>query len=295
MSSVLKRGWIATVLMGLVVGGLSAAAPASASPSTQALPGPLSFVSNLDLECFRTPLYQPPTTTVITQHINPVLAGLPVETHVLGPREQLCVPVAKNNVFPPGPVLDFIRFVDLACYRITGANVNRPLNLRHLNPQYQNLPPKNVVITVPQQLCVPVVKNGLFPPAEVRMLVQFIDLKCYVEQPIAALNIGVNLRHLNPVLAGLPPHNAGITTNRQLCVPVRKNNQAMPAAVFNIVRWIDLEKYDLVTPALNPPVNLTINHINPALVGLPTESVQLQQATQILLPVAKNNMIPPGP
>lgn len=280
--------------MGLVAGGLSAAVPASAGPSAQALPSPSRFVSNLDLECFRTAPYVPPTTAIVTQHLNPVLADLPVETHVLGPREQLCVPVAKNNVLPPADVLPFIRFVDLACYRIQGVNVNRALTLRHLNPQYQTLPPKSVLISVPQQLCVPVVKNGVYPPAEVLMLVQYIDLKCYAEQPPVPLNIGVNLRHLNPVLANLAPHNAGITTNRQLCVPVRKNNQPIPSAVLNIVRWIDLEKYDLVAPALTAPVNLALNHINPSLANLPIEPVQIQQAHQILLPVAKNNAIPPA-
>ncbi|WP_117209865.1 hypothetical protein [Allorhizocola rhizosphaerae] len=294
MSSVLKRGWVATVLMGLVA-GLTAAAPATAaSPGIQAMPSPLRFVSHLDLECFKTNPYQPPQTAIFTRHLNPVLAHLPNETHVLGPREQLCVPVAKNNVLPPAGVLEFVRFVDLSCYKIQGASVNTQLNLRHLNPQLQNLPPRNVYLTVPVQLCVPVIKNGLYPPPEIRQLAMYIDLKCYIEQPNAPLNIGLGLRHLNPVLANLPAHEARVTYNRQLCVPVQKNNQPIPPEVLNIVRWIDLEKFDIITPALQAPFNLTINHLNPALAHLPTEQVQIQQATQLMLPVAKNNVIPPA-
>ena len=104
-------------------------------PQLLALPTPFQFVSNVDLECFRTSPYTPPlTTAIVTRHLNPVLSTLPVENNPVGPREKLCVPVAKNGVIPPPGVLDFVRFVDLSCYRTTGINVNRPLNLRQLNP-----------------------------------------------------------------------------------------------------------------------------------------------------------------
>jgi len=203
------------------------------------------------------------------------------------------VPVAKNNVIPPPGVVDFVRFVDLSCYRTTGINVNLPLNLRHLNPLLTTLPPRNVVITTPQHLCVPVIKNGVMPPPEVRQLVSYIDLKCYLEQPQASLSLPLNLRHLNPVLTSLAAHDVRVTLNRQLCVPVQKNNQPIPPAVLNIVRWLDLEMFDTVTPALTVPVNLTITHLNPLLANLPSESVTIQQATQLGLPMAKNNVIPP--
>ncbi len=291
MSRIRPFAWGAAVLLALVAG---AAAPASAQPSIQAYPTPLRFTSNLDLECFRTNTYVPPTTTVQTRHLNPLLANLPVEVHTLGVREKLCVPVAKNNVMPPAGVLEFVRFVDLSCYRITGTTVNFPLNLRHLNPLYQTLPARNVTIHYPLHLCVPVIKNGLTPPADVLNLVRYIDLKCYLEAPQAALNIGVNLRHLNPVLGNLAPHNAGITFNRQLCVPVQKNNQPIPADVLNIVRWIDLEMFDITTPALPAPFTLQLRHINPSLVNLPPETVTIQQGIQLGLPMAKNNLIPPG-
>lgn len=286
---------VLTVLMALVTGGLPAAGPASADVGIQALPSPLRFTSSLDLECFRTNPYTPPTTTVLTRHLNPVLAGLPVETHVLGPREKLCVPVAKNGMIPPVGVVDFVRFVDLSCYRISGVNVNQPLNLRHLNPLFStSVPPKNVTIFYPLHLCVPVIKNGVVPPAEVLSLVRYIDLKCYLETPQVALNRTVTLSHLNPVLGGLAPHGAAITFNRQLCVPVQKNNQAIPAAILNIIRWVDLELYDIQTPGLPATVTLQLRHINPALVNLPPEVVTFQQGFQLGLPVAKNGLIPPA-
>jgi hypothetical protein len=288
----------------LVIAGPAAANPQTvpSQPSAPAqlqalvLPSPLKFVSNVDLECFRTPPYTPPLTTpLVTRHLNPVLAGLPVEPNPLGPREKLCVPVAKNGVIPPAGIVDFVRFVDLSCYRTSGVNVNFTVNLRHLNPLLTTaIPPKNVVITVPQHLCVPVVKNGVFPPPEVRQLVSYIDLKCYAEAPQAAINLPLTLSHLNPVLAGLAPHNAQVTFNRQLCVPVQKNSQPIPPAVLNIVRWLDLEMFDIVTPALPAPVNLVLTHINPLLVNLPAEPVTIQQAFQLGLPVAKNNLIPPA-
>lgn len=290
----LRRLQVATVLMVLVAGGLSSAGSATAAPAPQALPSPLRFTSSLDLECFRTNTYVPPAVTFLTRHLNPVLAGLPAENVTLGAREQLCVPVAKNDVIPPAGVIEFVRFVDLACYRITGTNVNTTLRLDHLNPVLADVPTKSVVITVPQQLCVPVIKNGLVPPDEVRRLVSFIDLKCYLEQPQTSLHKALILSHLNPVLANLPRHQADVTFNRQLCVPVAKGTQAIPADVLNIVRWIDLEKYDIFTPATTVPVNLMLRHLNPLFANFPAEPVTMQQSTHVLLPVAKNGVIPPA-
>lgn len=295
MSLTRTRAWAVTVLLALVAGGVSAAGPASADIGIQALPSPLRFTSSLDLECFRTNPYTPPAITIQTRHINPVLTGLPVETHVLGQREKLCVPVAKNGMIPPVGVVDFVRFVDLSCYRITGTSVGVNLNLRHLNPLFStSVPPKNVTIFYPQHLCVPVIKNNIVPPAEVFNLVRFIDLKCYIETPQAPLNRNVVLYHLNPLLTGLPPHAAAITYNRQLCVPVIKNGLIPPADVFNVVRWVDLEMYDIQTAPLTAPYTLQIRHINPILGNLPPEGVTIQQSFQLGLPVAKNGLIPPA-
>jgi len=42
-----------------------------------------------------------------------------------------------------------------------------PLHLDHLNPVFRQLqvPPEDVIVREPQQLGVPVAKNGLFPPS----------------------------------------------------------------------------------------------------------------------------------
>jgi hypothetical protein len=271
-----------------------AAVPASGQPQPQALPTPLQFVSHLDLECFRTEPYQPPDTTILTRHINPVLADLPEEEVRLGAREQLCVPVAKNHILPPDEVLAFIQYVDLSCYRIEGQPVDRTLTLSHLNPQLVDLPRREIVITIPEQLCVPVVKNGVYPPDEILRLISYIDLKCYLEEPQEPLYKALTLSHLNPELAGLRPHDVRVTYNKQLCVPVQKNNEEIPPEVLRIVQWIDLEKYDIVTPPLLEPVRLTIDHINPSLKWLPTEEVTIQYGHQLMLPVAKDDMIPPA-
>ncbi|MEO3814406.1 hypothetical protein ABGB17_35875 [Sphaerisporangium sp. B11E5] len=258
-----------------------------------ALPTPKDLTAYLDLECFRTNPYQPPTTTLTIRHINPVLTGLPIETVTLGQREQLCVPVAKNTQVPPSTVIDFIRYIDLACYKITGTTVTTGLVLSHLNPLFQSLPRTQISMNTPQQLCVPVIKNNVVPPAEVLSLVRHIDLKCYAITPNAPLNQQLSLRQLNPVLVNqIPTHGAQVLYARQLCVPVQKAGDNIPSQIFGIVRWIDLEKFDIVTPTL-PTVTLNLRHINPVLAGLPSETAILQGATQLALPVAKNGNFPP--
>lgn len=282
---------VALIALLAVAGGTAAAAPAETQ--ALALPTPKAFVSYLDLECFQTSPYQPPLTAVTTSHLNPVLAGLPQETHTLGPRTQLCVPVAKDNRMPPAGVIEFIRWVDLSCYQITGQAVNFPLELSHLNPHLASLPRRQVTIFSPTELCVPVIKNNALPPPEVLNLVRWIDLKCYREGPSTSLHIGLNLTQLNPVLSSIPPTDVGVTFNRQLCVPVNKNNQPIPADVMNIVRWIDIEKFDILAPS-PVSIGLTLRHINPALANLPAETAVLRDRQHLGLPMAKNGLIPPG-
>lgn len=288
----LALGAAATMMLaGILAGPAASAAP----PSVQAFPTPLSFVSNLDLECYRTTAYTPPATTVLTTHLNPVLADLPAERVTLGNRDKLCVPVAKNGVLPPAEVLRFVQFVDLSCYQIRGEAVNRRLALTHLNRVVRGLgvDTTHAAITVPEHLCVPVIKNGVVPPDEVLRLVQFIDLKCYatISTP---LDIPLVLSHLNPVFANLPRSQVRVTDSRQLCVPVRKNDQPIPREVFDIVRWIDLQMYDVTTAPLPVTVNVRLRHINRELANLPEEPASFVQAVQLGLPVAKNGVIPPG-
>ncbi|WP_214105626.1 hypothetical protein [Acrocarpospora catenulata] len=260
-----------------------------------ALPTPKDLTAFLDLECFKTNPYQPPATTLTLRHINPVLANLPPETVTLGQREQLCVPVAKNNQMAPSPAIDFIKYIDLACYKISGATVTTGLVLSHLNPLFQTLPRTQISMNTPQQLCVPVIKNNVVPPAEVLSLVSHIDLKCYGITPNTSLNAQLSLRQLNPVLTStIPTHSVQVLYARQLCVPVQKAGDNIPAEVFNIVRWIDLEKFDLTTSVVLPTVTLTLRHINPVLAGLPAEQATLTGPSQLALPVAKNGNLPPG-
>ncbi|MDN3359973.1 hypothetical protein [Actinomadura sp. DC4] len=274
---------VLTAVVGLV--------PAS---SAQVLPGPRAFVSNLDLECRRTNPYTPAFPPFLTRHLDPALTGLPAERVVLGPRQQLCVPVAKSGVIPPRGVIDFIRHVDLSCYQIKGLSVNFTLRLRQLNPVLAGLPGHTAVMGSPQQLCVPVIKNGSVPPPDVVALVRYIDLKCYAITPTFAPGTSLSLTHLNPVLSGVPPHRGILRNSRQLCVPVRKANQAVPAAILNIVRWIDLEKFDLATTTAISPVQLRLSHINPLLAGLPVERAVVSGPLQLAVPVAKNGVIPPS-
>lgn len=265
--------------------------PAAAAP---VLPTPKDFVSYLDLECFRTNPYQPPTTSLTLRHLNPVLGNLPLETVTLGPRQQLCVPVAKNNAIPPSPALDFIRFVDLACYRITGTSVDTGLLLTHLNPLLVGLPRHEVKMNVPQQLCVPVIKNNALPPPEVMSLISHIDIKCYGITPNNLMNRQLTLRQLNPVLTtAIPTRPVQVTSARQLCVPVQKAGDVIPTDVLNIIRWIDLEKFDVTTPTIST-VTLTLRHINPVLSHFPAEQATLTTPSQLAVPVAKNNQFPPG-
>jgi hypothetical protein len=286
---------IVMLVAALAATAAAAATGTSAAVQPQALPSPSQFVSNLDLECFRTSPYTPPPlpAPLVLSHLNPVLAQQARWTVAgLGPRTQLCTPVAKNGVLPPPAVLPFIRFVDLSCYRISGPTLNFPLILEHLNPLLGHLPRTQAIMASPEQLCVPVIKNTSMPPAEVMSLVRFIDLACFRITPQVSLDFPLKLTQLNPVLTGIPPTDVRVRENRQLCVPVRKSSQTIPAAVLNIVQWIDLVKYDLDAPA-PPAINLTLRHINPLLAGLPAEPATLFGPPQLALPVAKNGQHPP--
>lgn len=284
----------ASILLLAILPGLGSTA--TASPGA---PPPLPFVSQLDLACYKTDAYTPPATVVATKHLNPVLAELPTESTRLGVRDQLCVPVEKNGKTPPAGIIEFVRWVDLSCYRIDGQTVNFPLKLSQLNPVVQALgiPDSSVVMARPEQLCVPVAKNGKIPPPEVLRVVQHIDLKCYSLGGIALPGeaFPLTLGHLNPVLANLPKVPVKVTNPRQLCVPVLKKGDEIPADVLNTVQWIDQEKFDVVAgPGTGPAaIELKLTHLNPVLAGLPNEPAVISGPVQLGLPVAKNGKIPP--
>jgi hypothetical protein len=293
-SSFRSRLGVAVLAMVAAMAGTAAATTGSEQAQQKlALPSPYDFVSNLDLECFRTSPYTPPPAHVTLEHLNPVLAPLGRwSVDGIGQRQQLCTPVAKNGKIPPKGVLEFVQHVDLSCYRIGGPAIQFPLTLEHLNPVLTHLPRREVRLMEPQQLCLPVIKNGAVPPDEVLRLVRYIDLVCYRELPQAPMGEKLKLTQLNPQLAHLPTTEVQVNLNRQLCVPVRKDNQDIPDPVLRIVQWIDLEKYDITAPTL-PAVELKLNHINPLMQGWPTEPATLLSPRQLAVPMAKNGKAPP--
>lgn len=288
------RAGLAAVTLLVSLTGIGAATPAAGQ--ALALPTPKDFVSHLDLECFQTDPARPPQlpTPLVLSHLNPALASVPRFQATLGERTQLCAPVAKNDRIPPPDVLEFVRFVDLSCYRLGGPNAAVPLTLSHLNPQLTALPRTQVRFTTPEQLCLPVIKNDVLPPPEVLNLVRFIDLACYRIDPQVPLNIGLRLTQLNRVLGTIPPTAVRVHENRQLCVPVRKNNQEIPPEVLRIISFVDLQKYDITAATTLPPIDLRLRHINPLLAHLPIEGARLLARQQLALPVAKNGQLPPG-
>jgi hypothetical protein len=278
----------------------SATAPPDDTPAPlPVLPGPKQFVSGLDLECFDTP--GPALNIGVTlTHLNPVLKALGLAPHNAIIRElvQTCVPVQKNGVAPAPAALAFIRHVDFACYRVDAQPLPTPvpLTLTHLNPVLAGIAPHGVRLLQPAQLCLPVSKNNLPPPAAVLNLVRFLDLECYRVQPGAHPMFGVALQQLNPQLAAIPSHGMTLApTPRQMCVPVQKNQQLIPPAILNIVQWVDLEKFTASPAVVLHPITVVLHHLNPLFTTLPPVQVVLQQATALMVPVAKNGQIPPPP
>jgi hypothetical protein len=293
-----SRAGMAVMAMVVAVGGTAIAATAANSAPRQeaGVPGALRYVSMLDLECFRTNPYQPPPLPkpLTLTHLNPVLAGqAPWTIQNLGPRTQLCSPVAKNGKIPAEDVLDFIRFTDLSCYRIGGPNIDFQVKLHHLNPVFAEFPDRQVTLGAPDQLCLPVIKDDEKPTDEVLRFVQYVDLACFRETPQVPLDTSVKLTQLNRALSELPTTEVRVNENRQLCVPVRKNAQKIPDDVLKVLQYVDVEKFDITAPAM-PQLNLRLTHINPLLTGLPVEEATLLARQQLAVPVAKNGNIPTG-
>jgi len=265
----------------------------------QALPAPNRFVSFLDLRCYQIPNQPPLGVPLHLDHLNPVFQqkGIPPEDVVLGPPQDLCVPVQKNSFAPTPDVLPFIRFVDWKCYGITGPSLDVPLHLDHLNPVISGMfgPYDDVVVREPQQLCVPIAKNGQFPPPAVRHLVESLDVKCYRVDGTQHVAGPITLTHLNPLFAGLPPEPTKILgpTATQLCVPVAKNGAIPPPSVLPIIQYSDVLCYPLSGNPLN--MQLRLSHLNPVLVamGLPDEFVPVTVTDKLCVPVAKNGNFPP--
>ncbi len=269
----------------------------AAVPASAQLPAsPRRFVNFLDVRCYQI-LNQPPLNfTLRLDHLNPVLQNLPFEIAVLQNPQQLCVPVRKNTQAIPADTLPFIRFIDWKCYGITGPPINVPLQLTHLNPIMAQQFGPNLAVTLrePQQLCVPVIKNNVNPPPNVLQLVRQLDVKCYRAENTQTFSRQIQLTHLNPVLAGLPPEVSTVGVPHQLCVPVMKNQQVPPANLLPYVRFADVLCYRSTGAPLGQ--NLSLRHINPVLVAnqLPVENVFVGNSQKLCVPVAKNGVFPPG-
>ncbi len=259
---------------------------------------PRRFVDNLDVRCYQI---SGPSLNVPLRldHLNPLFVSMHLspENVVLGAPQQLCVPVEKNGVVPPSDTLPFIQYIDWKCYGISGSPLNIPLTLTQLNPVIAGLLGSTVGVTVlaPQQLCVPVVKNNVNPPANVLALVQYLDVKCYGVSSSGGPSAVVTLSHLNPLLSTRPRENSTIgQVPVQLCVPVTKNQQQPPTTVLQYIQYSDVLCYPASGASLSQ--NLTLTHINPVLVamGLPRENVLVGNSLKLCVPVAKNGMFPPG-
>jgi hypothetical protein len=263
----------------------------SMAAAGQPLPTPRQFVQNLDVRCYK--IDKP--VRLRLDHLNPVFIekGLPHERVNLDP-QQLCVPVTKEDEWPDPAAFPFLQFVDWRCYGINGPPLNLPLRVDHLNPIFKAwFGWQQITVMEPQQLCVPVAKDGLIPPPDVLRLIQWLDVKCYRihADPMAAGLIW--LTHLNPLFAHLPREFTQFTGPSQLCVPVAKDLWFPPDDVRAIIEWADVLCYWLQGAPLNRDVRLT--HLNPVLAWLPEETFWITDSEKLCVPVAKDKKFPPPP
>lgn len=193
----------------------------------------LPFIQYADLKCYRIngPSLDLP---IHVDQLNPEIANLfgPSDHVIVREPQQLCVPVAKNNQYPPPSVLELIQWLDLKCYRVDASPIPwAPIKLTHLNPLFSGIPTEEAWIEgpAPIQLCVPVAKNQKIPPDSVLKIIAYSDVLCYNLRGFP-LNWNLKLDHLNPVLRamGLPPEFVWVTDSDKLCVPVAKNGWFPP-------------------------------------------------------------------
>jgi hypothetical protein len=262
----------------------------------QAPPTVRDFVSFLDERCYQISGPSLGVPLLLT-HLNPVFQDLPNQNVLLGPPQQVCVPVQKDELVPPKDVLPYLQYVDWACFEISGPPLNVTVKIDQLNPVIAKLLGPTDIVTVlnPQQLCVPVSKNNEVLPADVQNLVQYLDVECF--QVTAAKPVGgqiLKLTHLNPLLTSLPLEVVTFNgpTATQLCTPVAKNNQIPPDDVLPYIQYSDVLCYEVTGPAINRDLRLT--HLNPVLSGLPQMNVVATTTQKLCVPVAKNHQFPPG-
>ena len=125
----------------------------------------LSLIQYLDVKCYRVTSTQNVSKVITLAHLNPLLSTLSRENSTVGPTPtQLCVPVTKNQAVIPTNIQPYIAYSDVLCYPATGNPLGQNLQLKHLNPVLAGLPVETLFVGNSQRLCVPVAKNGVFPP-----------------------------------------------------------------------------------------------------------------------------------
>ena len=300
--------WLPTFLLGLTVLAMAL----SSTPAQAQIPP--EVVPFLDLKCYGitdpngNPL--PPINFPLhLDHLNPLFQQLqiPPEDVLLLDPFQLCVPVAKNGLIPPPPAIDYIKFIDLACYHMQTdpTPLSLPLVLIHLNPVLQQFPPEFVVVEDPQKMCVPVAKSlpdgtPFLPPPGILMSIQFIDQKGYGilgtdGNPLPPLSFPIHLDHLNPLLQPpvAPPEDVIMDVPQQLTVPVAKNGILPPPPDFPVISMIDEKCYALLDPTTGgppPPIGVPqfLWQLNPVMTTLAPTPVIIQEPQQLCVPVAKS-------
>ena len=170
----------------------------------------------------------------------------------------------------PGPN-QFVTGLDLECFTTPGPQLNVLLTLTHLNPVLigLGLPPHQVIVRELQQTCVAVEKNGVSPQAAARPFISQVALACYrVDVATPPVGPTLTLRHLNPVLAGLPAHSDVLVKPEQLCVPVDLNGAPLLPEVRRLVQFIDLECYSTDPIGTHPSFALSLKQLDPELAGV---------------------------
>ena len=193
-----------------------------------------AFIEQIDFACYRldaAPLPSPINLNLT--HLNPLLVakGLPQHKVKLTQAAQLCLPVAKNNKPPTGPVLQLVQYLDLECFATEpGPHPLFQTLLTQLNPQLTGIPPHEMFLgPTPRQMCVPVQKNNQNIPSAIAKLVQWVDLEKFTAAPpVTIAPVLVTLSHLNPLFTAVQPIQVTLDTATSLMVPVAKNNHAPP-------------------------------------------------------------------
>lgn len=196
----------------------------------------------------------------------------------------------------PSPAA-YVSSLDIECYRPENEAppIDDTLILNHLNPVLleMGIESEKAEVTELEEVCVPVMKNGVQPPDLARRFISYTDLACYQARSEEELGISLKLSHLNPVLQkmGFEDQEVYVARLAQLCTPVEKRGAAVPDRVARLVSQVDVACYDIEAKPVE--ASLKIDHLNPLLVDLPSHELRFGEAPQLCLPVAKDDRIPP--